>query len=317
MQVITHIQISFQMKKKMLALISLALFAFTTVTAQDIERQQAVKQDSLFYQSVYNLRPVLINKHQMLVNFQLDFPRYYKVYNPKQNSLAKVPSVVVLNEFYFNTFFTYGISDKWNVYAVLPVVDVHHYSPMIFKSGIGFGDIQLGIDYQLLGKKSNRKDFLSLELKNTLPTGKYKNLSNTDYPTGLGSFRFMLALNGLHKFKALDLWYTAYYEYRTNHSGLSIGDETGFFITLQKSFPTSLGDFGIEGGLNSYYNFKDSNQGKEIPNSKDYTVNLYAGGWYKYLDKFYLRFGVPYAVYQNNSWMTKYQVMIQFDYLIN
>lgn len=252
----------------------------------------------------------------MLLNFQFDFPRYYKVYNPKQQAIAKVPSVVVLNEFYFNTYFTYGISDKWNVYAVLPIADIHHYSPMIFKSGIGLGDVQLGIDYQLLGNKGKGKDYLSLEFKTTFPTGQYKNLSNTEYPTGLGSFRFMPAINGLHRFSSFNLWYTAYYEYQTNHSGLSIGDETGLFATIQKDIPTKVGDFGIEGGLNSYYNFKDTNQGKEIPNSKDYSVNLYVGGWYKYLSKFYIRFGVPYTVYQNNSWMTKYQVMIQFDYLI-
>ncbi|RLD89024.1 MAG: hypothetical protein DRJ09_07290, partial [Bacteroidetes bacterium] len=199
---------------------------------------------------------------------------------------------------------------------VLPVVDIHHYSPMGIQKGIGLGDVQLGAVWQLLNGTGTRKDFLSLELKTTFPTGK-STMTAQDYPTGLGVFRFMLSVNGLHKFNKFDLWYSGYYEYRTNHSDITTGDETGLFVTLQKTFPTEIGHFGVEGGLNTYYNFTDYKNGSEIPNSKDYAVNLYVGGWYKYLNLMYIRFGVPYSVFQNNAWMTKYKVMIQFDFMLN
>lgn len=142
-------------------------------------------------------------------------------------------------------------------------------------------------------------------------------MSQTEYPTGNGSFGFLLGVNGLHKFRKFDLWYTGYYEYRTNHSGIKAGDETGIFGTIQKPFYTKIGSFGVEGGLNAFYNFKSTKGGNEIPNSKNYSFDLYAGGWYKYLNKVYLRFGVPYSIYQNGAWMTKYRVMIQFDFLLN
>ena len=97
---------------------------------------------------------------------------------------------------------------------------------------------------------------------------------------------------------------------------MTVGDETGLFVTLQKPFATPIGAFGIEGGLNGYFNFSDSRSGTAVPHTQDYAVNLYAGGWYQYLDRFYIRFGVPYTVFQNSAWMTQYRVMIQFDFLI-
>lgn len=304
------------MNRKIVLSLSLILMTAASLLGQEQKPDGRMVTDSGFYQSVYNLRPVLLKKHKMLLNTQLVFPRFYKMYNPKQQSIGKVPSYMVLNEFYFNTLFTYGLSDSWNIYTVIPVVDIHHYSPMGIQKGVGLGDMQLGVTYRLLGKNKRTSDFLSAELKTTFPTGKSQ-LTAQDYPTGLGSFRFMLALNGLHKFNNFDLWYTGYYEYRTNHSGITAGDETGLFVTLQKSIATELGEFGLEGGLNTYFNFKDTKSGVEVPNSKDYAVNLYVGGWYKYLNLMYIRFGVPYSIYQNSAWMTKYQVMVQFDFLLN
>ncbi len=303
------------MNRKSIISLGIMLMLVSSLFGQDSIRTLKTKSDTAFYQTVYNLRPVLLKKHKMLLNVRLDFPRYYKMYNAKQQAITKVPSSMVLNEFYFNTYFTYGLTDRWNVYTMLPIVDIHHYSPMGIQKGVGLGDVQLGAVWQFLNGTATMKDFLSLELRTTFPTGKSMTTAQ-DYPTGKGAFRFMLSVNGLHKFDKFDLWYSGYYEYRTNHSGINTGDNTGLYVALQKSFLTEVGNFGVEGGLNGYYNFKDTKAGAVIPNSKDYAVNLYVGGWYKYLNLIYIRFGVPYTVYQNDAWMTKYRIMLQFDYLI-
>ena len=303
------------MSGKRILLLSLILSISATLFGQkQAERIDTTSIDTVFYQSVYNLRPVLLKKNKILVNTRFNFPRFYKMYILQQNKIAKVPPYIVLNEFYFDTYFTYGYSDKINIYTVIPIADIHHYSPMGVQKGVGFGDVQLGATYQIT-RADTGKNFLSGELKITFPTGKTA-YSMQDYPTGLGSFRFMAVINGLTKFENFNLWYTGYYEYRTNHSGITAGDETGLFITIQKPFNLNVGNFGIEYGLNGYYNFSDKKSGTQIPNTQDFAVNLYFGGWYKYLDKFYIRFGVPYTVFQNNAWLTKYNVMIQLDYLL-
>ena len=51
-----------------------------------------------------------------------------------------------------------------------------------------------------------------------------------------------------------------------------------------------------------------------IPHTEDYTANLFVGASYNYLKDFYLRVGVPYTIYQNKSWLTKYTALIQLDY---
>ena len=135
------------MNKKIVILIILIFIEVSSLLAQNIATVDTARENSGFYQSIFNLRPVLIGKGKMLLNAQLEFPRYYKVYNPTTNALSKLPSVMVLNEFYFNSLFTYGLSDRWNIYINVPFVDIHHYSPMVIQSGIGIGDMQLGADY--------------------------------------------------------------------------------------------------------------------------------------------------------------------------
>ncbi len=304
--------------KKLKLLLSLFVLLAFKAGAQNFEKENKQTDTLQFYQSVYNLRPVLLHKGQMLANLQLVFPHFYKIYNPQTKSIGKVSDKLVLNESYFDGYFTYGLSGKVNLYALLPMVNVHHVSPMLIQTGVGVGDIQTGIDYQLSGFDKNKNNALSVEFAITFPTGRYNNIdwSKGEYPTGLGSFRFKPVINGLHKFTKLDLWYSVYYEYRTNHSGVKKGDEAGFYSALQKKIQTPVGQFGVEGGLNGYYNFKDTKGGNEVPQSSDYALDIYAGGWYKYLNRFYLRFGVPFSMYQNGAWFTKYKVMVQVDYLI-
>lgn len=322
MQAITYLRIYqkelIMNKYKIIVLTLFLIMGYGRLAKAQSAEQSSKQQDSTqLYQSAYNIRPVLLHKGQMLASLQLRFPRFYKTYNPKEKAYGKISDKIVLSEAYFSGYFTYGISNKINIYAMLPMVNIHHYTPMRFQTGIGFGDIEIGGNYQLLGLENSSKNALSVEMAFRLPTGKYKNLAADAYPTGLGSFGLTPRINGLHHFNKFDLWYSAYYEYRTDNGNKHNGDQTGLFVSLQKSYHTTLGEFGLEGGLESYYNFTDKQNGKALANTEDYAANLYVGGWYKYLDKFYLRFGVPYSIYQNSTWLTKYQVMIQFDYLIN
>ncbi len=266
--------------------------------------------------TILNLRPILLKKGQVLINFQAALPNYYKSFSQTTGKPEKLPSYLVLSEAYFKGYITYGLSQKWNLFLTLPFNDVHHFSPMGEISGVGFGDIETGVDYQLAGGKQNSENSLAARLTLGLPTGHYQNLSRNDYPLGLGSFRFQAAISGIHRYSKVQMIYSAYYEFRTNRLGIGMGDETGAYLIFRKPLITSFGTFGLEGGTFTYWNFADKKNGAVLPNTRDYNINLYAGAWFQYLKKFNLRFGIPYSVFQNKSWMTQYRIMLQIDYLL-
>ena len=264
------------------------------------------------FNSILNIRPETLGKHAILFSFQAKFPEYYKYFNPKSGNTEQVPKALVINEAYYNGQAIYGLTDRVDLYAMLPVASVHHYSLSGTIAGKGFGDIVLGGNYSLLNSPQNS---FTTGLSLGFPTGKYKNTGLNDYPLGLGSFRFKGDITGLHRFNNLDMVYSTYYEYRTdNADGLNVGDEVGAYLTFQKQFNTRYGNFGIEGGAYGLWNFKDKRNDAYIPWSDNYEGNVMIGGWYKYLENFYLRVGVPYTIYQNQSWSTKYTVLIQLDY---
>lgn len=265
--------------------------------------------------SILNLRPVLLNKGQALVSLRAAFPNFYKSFNATAGKPVKLPSYLALSEAYFNTYLTYGLSGKWNVFMMVPVADIHHYSPGGEVSGVGFADVEAGVDYRLINGQKGGNNGLAARLTLGFPTGRYQNLSGTQYPLGLGSFRFRAALTGIHQYTKVQMIYSAYYEYRTNRLGISMGDETGAYLLFRKPIETAYGRFGLEGGAYTYWNFSDKNNGTVVPNSRDYSINLYVGAWFQYLKKFDIRLGVPYSIYQNKAWMTQYQAMLQLDYL--
>ncbi|MCD6577989.1 hypothetical protein J7L48_00770, partial [bacterium] len=261
---------------------------------------------------------VLLHERKMMFNLGLRFPEYFKDYNGMTGKIEDVNPNILLNESYFNGLFTYGLSDNFNIYGIVPIVNIHHYSPMIFKEGVGLGDIKIGGDYQLVKLKENNPDYaMSIEIKFSFPTGQYDDLTASDYPTGRGNYGIGFFLNSVHMFNTANFLWTAYYDYRTDYNGIQSGDETGLFLIMQHPFNTSFGNFGIEYGSHLYYKFADEKGGIDLPNSEDYSVDFYLGGWYEYLDDFYFHFGVPHSLYQNGEFFTKYQIIVQFDYLIN
>jgi hypothetical protein len=304
------------MKKKMILLLcGLLLFTVMSSSGQNPETLQdtCLVKKPVFI-SVLNIRPVTLNKRRILFSLHAEYPEFYKYTDPKSGETVRVPETTVLNEAYYFGHIIYGLTDRSNLFTILPVSSVHHYSPSGTIIGKGFGDIVLGGIYSLFDSK-NFENSLTTSIAVGLPTGKYKNIGSYDYPLGLGAFKFKGDVTGLHRFNVLDMMYSVYYEYRTDNSeGLHVGDETGANLTFQKQINTSYGNFGLEGGVYGYWNFKDKKNGTYIPHTDDYEVNLIVGAWYNYLKDLYLRFGVPYTIYQNKSWLTKYKVLIQLDY---
>lgn len=304
------------MNKKMLFLLfGLLLFLVRISNGQNPEILQdtGIAAKPIFI-SVLNLRPVTLSKRRILFSLQAEYPEFYKYVNQKSGKTERVPESSVLNEAYYYGHVVYGFTDRINLFAILPMASIHHYSPSATITGKGWGDIVLGGNYSLLDSNNYEND-LTAGISIAFPTGKYKNIATADYPLGRGAFSFKGDVTGLHRFTNVDMVYSVYYAFRANNpDGINVGDETGAFLTFQKAIHTTYGNFGLEGGAYGLWNFRDKRNGTYIPQTDDYAVNLIAGAWYNYLKDFYLRFGVPYTIYQNKSWLTKYEVLIQLDY---
>jgi len=292
-------------KKMILLLFGLLLFIVRPSSGQNPEAlQDTGLVNKPVFISVLNLRPVTLSKQRILFSVQAEYPKYYKYLNPKSGRTERVSESTVLNEAYYFGHIVYGFTNRINLFAILPIASIHHYSPSATIVGKGFGDIALGGNYSLLESK-NFENSLTSSITLGFPTGKYKNMNSNDYPLGLGAFKFKGDVTGLHRFNNLDMMYSVYYEYRTNNSeGLYVGDEAGASLTFQKQINTSYGNFGLEGGAYGTY----------LPYTDNYAVNLIVSAWYNYLKDFDIRVGIPYSIYQNKSWLTKYEVLIQLDY---
>jgi hypothetical protein len=304
------------MKKKMILLLFSSLLV---LVRPSIGQNSEILQDSGFVKrpvliSVLNLQPLTLSKNRILFSLQAVYPEYYKYLNSKNGKAEQVSETTVLNEAYYYGHAVYGLTDRINLFTILPLASVHHFSPTTTISDKGFGDFAIGGHYSLLESKKFENSLTS-SITVGFPTGKYKNIGENDYPLGLGAYKFRSDVTGLHRFKNLDMIYSIYYEYRTSNSqGLNVGDEAGAYMTFQKQFNTNYGNFGLEGGAYGFWNLKDKKDGSSIPSTDNYNANLFVGAWYNYLKDFYLRFGVPYTIYQNKSWLTKYTALIQLDY---
>ena len=119
------------MKKKfILLLFSLLLFT----VRQSIGQNPELQLDSGFVKkpvfiSVLNLRPVTLNKQRILFSLQAEYPEYYKYLNPKSGKTERVSESTVLNEAYYFGHIVYGFTNRINLFAILPIASIHHYSP--------------------------------------------------------------------------------------------------------------------------------------------------------------------------------------------
>ncbi|MCD6557262.1 MAG: hypothetical protein J7K64_08730 [Bacteroidales bacterium] len=278
----------------------------------NINAQNKIVDSTQFKRNFYtstNVRPVNIEKGNYLFSAQATFKKYYKAFNPQSGSVEKLSDKVVLNDAALNLTAIYGIGNKINLIAFLPIKDFHHYSPMNFSKGIGTGDITIGGNYNLLNNSANA---VSLRLDFGFPTGKSANLSMQDISLGTGAFTSRLTAEGLHSFKKTDFIYAAYYEYRTpNSSGINIADETGIYAFFQNNFTTEYGNFGFEYGLIGNIQIPAADISGNI------TAQLFIGANYAYNENINIRLSVPYTVFQQNAFLTDYTALLQFDYLLN
>lgn len=265
----------------------------------------------------YGLHPVLVKKDQWLIQFSVNIPHYYKWYSASAGKPEPVSPKMVFNEAYFKGMVSYGLSSQLNLNVVLPVNDLHYYSPMGIEKGIGLGDMQVGLNMNLLNNNKKTDNNLTGGISIGIPTGKYYNLKPGRLPLGTGSVSFQANLTGLHKTGKLNLIYSAYYTFLTNHSSLITGNETGGYFIIQEPFNTKVGQFGLEASSYGYY--KGANKFKSnhvsVPNTKNYGVDLGIGGWFNYQKNLSIRVNVPFTIFQNKAWFTRYQVLTQIDYL--
>jgi len=292
------------------------MFYGTTAFSQENDTiyQENDSVNNPLYLNGYGLRPVLLKKNQFLLQLGIVSPNYYKWYNSMSGNIEALSPKMVISNTYFSGQINYGLSDKFNVRLVLPVSDLHYYSPMGISKGIGLDDIKAGIDWSPFSSNQKGKTNYSLGFTMGFPTGKHYNLEQGKLPLGNGAFELKGNFTGLYQASSFNIIYSAYYSYLTNHKSITKGDETGAFMVFQKPLNTKVGKFGVETSLFGYYKNADKQNTVEIPNTLNYGVDLGVGAWFNYLKNLRLRFYVPYSVYQNKAWLTKYEVNLEISY---
>jgi hypothetical protein len=302
------------MKRYFYALIMATLSVVSTAFGQEALTVTDTLQQKVYMISALNLKPEALAKKDLLIRLNFDLPHYFRTLSPATGKMEKTSKMVVLNEMYVNTYLDYGLSDKLTLFTQLPLWDVNHSSPMGIVKGKGLSDIGIGADYGLI-KKDSSKNALTAEGTVLLPSGKSNHLTPQDYPLGMGVVRFRAALTGMHRYDKSSLVGSVYYEFRPeNSSKKDVGDEVGITCIKQNYFNTRFGNFGIEYGALSYLKSKNKQAGVSVNHSDDFAIDAYGGAWFEYQKNLFLRFGIPYTIYQNRSFLTKYNVLVQLDY---
>ncbi len=292
----------------------LILLGLGKLSAQEQRDRAAEMQPDDFFISTYKFHPQLLAKKQWLIDFSTHIPKFFKYYNPKAGKIAPKMPVVVLNEAYFNAHILYGVSPKINLFVNLPFVSLHHYSPMMFQKGVGFGDVETGLVFGNLLKGNH---YLTVEAQINWPTGIYL-LKKQVLNTGMGAFGLQAGLSGLenlqNKSGAWQLAYHAYFDYLISLDKIQKGPAAGATLLFRKPFHTAYGYFGLENAWDFQYRSAFKAGPKTLPMTGLMQFDLSIGGWYEFLKHWYLRMAVPYTLYQNKAFLTKYSVVFQLDY---
>ncbi len=298
-------------------LLFLILLMGNFIYGQEKPKKETGKQPDDFFISTYQFHPQLLGEKTWLIDLSTDIPKFFKYFNPKMKKITPKMPVVVLNEAYFNAHILYGSNSKLNLYANLPFLDLHHYSPMMFQKGVWFGDIQTGVVY---GNLLSGLHHLTLEAQINWPTGIYKQKPQI-LNTGRGAFGIQVGLNGLENLQTkADAWqlaYHAYFDYFISLDNIDKGFETGGTALFPKPYHTKFGYFGLENALNFQMHTPYKTGTMTLPNSGLTQLDVSLGGWYEFLNNCYLRLTIPYTLYQNKAYLTKYSVVMQLDYKFN
>lgn len=162
---------------------------------------------------------------------------------------------------------TYGITDRLNATALVPVISYDFSDNLNTVSGSGLGDIRLSVKYKLI----DRKIAASLESAVKFPSPNYSG-SHTDVRIGEGQYDFELKTSvGFHplgqkSFSSLD---TGYRFRRKNEDSFSKpGNEFIFRFDngylLRNNLMLGIGAEGFAGGRIEQFGLKFANTEREL-----------------------------------------------------
>jgi hypothetical protein len=97
--------------------------------------------------SLTGVQKSLINKSNLYVEINGEFPTTLQIYSAASGGMIEMPKSLVWTEADFNATAVYGYSNKLNFFSTIPFRFVNHYSPDLIQANKGFGDIELGAYY--------------------------------------------------------------------------------------------------------------------------------------------------------------------------
>ena len=285
------------------------LLLFVILFSGSLMAQSAVENFSLV-----GIKKNNISQKQLYYNINGEFPTYLMIFDGNNQTMIDLPETNVITEAYLNGFAQYGISSAINVYVNIPFMWLTHYSPAINKKNRGFGDIEIGGVYQILGK-SLTETTLNLQLSVITPTGENKNLAPSEIPLGIGAWQIVAAAQGSFPFNSFNLNYYLSYNFRTeNNSNVELGDGIAGILSAEKKLVSSWGKFSFEGGIGLANYFENSVNGNNIAGTSEFSARAFVGAGFYYADGLRFDLTVPFTIYKYDAWLTDYSVILKVEH---
>lgn len=269
----------------------------------------------LEYSSIFGIQKATLTPGNLYFNIAGDMMNYLKIYDDSKHSYVTKPSSMVFNDVSLKSFFGYGLTQRLSLFTEIPLQSVHVYSLNPALIGKGFGDIKLGGTINLLNDQKGSD--VDAVVSTTLPVAANTPPAKGEYPLGINALQLTLSVDGYTPLGAYGLQYSAYYNSVGNDGALNYGDWTGIYLLLNKDSETPFGTFSFVAGLNAAYKIDDQLSGKSVNGTNDNYLSVLASVRYFYDQNLDFTIGIPYTVYQKNTWFTKYSVLLGVDFQIS
>jgi hypothetical protein len=274
--------------------------------------QRATAQ--LEYGSIFGVQKSTLTRGNLYFSITADMVNDLKIYDESMHSYITKPSRMVFNDVGLSSFMGYGLTDRASLFVEIPIRSVRQYSLSPTLVGEGLADVKVGGTLRIFDDE--KKSGLDAVLSTTLPVGANTPPGEGEYPLGINALQMTLSLDGYSVVGTYGFQYSAYYNFVGNDGGLNYGDWTGLYLLLNKDSETPLGTFSFVAGLNAAYKIDDQMSGKPVSGSYDYYFNVLASVSYYCSQNLDFTVGIPYTVYQKNTWFTNYSVMLGVDFQI-
>lgn len=274
-------------------------------------------QESIKNFSTSGIQKLNLSERTFYLNINGEYPTFHKIYNPKLNEMIDLPDPTVMTEAYLNAKAQYGLISKINIFVNIPFKWLNHYSPDIIQKNKGFGDIEFGATYQLLGSVLNETTS-ALQLSVIAPIGEHKNLTANQLPLGEGVWQFSGSFQGMIPTTSINFLYLINYTLRTNNSAdVNLGDRVYGLVSVEKDLNTSFGNFTLESGF-EVSNYLDSKvNGVDIANSSEFASRWFTGLSFYYTPQMRFSFTMPFTFYKRSGWFTDYSAILQIEYSLH